>query len=125
MQQQCQHHHGEGCNRAVPHLPAGDEEGECPQQGSHHHHRLQAYQPPPEEILHRHLFPPAVVVGITHHEPGENKEKVHRQVAVVELLVVGAGSKRLEDMVSYHDDGCHAAQTVQDAVMGFRICKCS
>lgn len=124
VQQQCQHHQREGCNRAVPHLPAGEEEGERPQQGAHHHHRLQADQSPPEEILPRHLSPPAVVVGIPHHEAGEDEEEVHRQVAVVELLVVGAGGERLEDMVPDHHDGCHAAQPVQDAVMRFGVCEC-
>lgn len=119
MQQQCQHHHRERHRRPIPPLPAGNEEGDRTQQGPHDHHRLQAYQPPPEEILQRHPQPPSVIVGITDHEPREDEEEIHCQVAMVEMLVVGAGGERLEEMVAYHHDGCHAAQAVKDAVVWF------
>lgn len=55
---------------------------------------------------------------------GEDEEEVHRQVAVVELLVVGAGGKRLEEVIPDYHDGRHAAQSVQDAVVRLGICEC-
>ncbi len=116
VQQQGQHHQRKRHRGAVPHLPARNEEGECPQQGAHHHHRLQANQSPPEEIPDGHLSP-ALVVGIPHHESREDKKEIHRQVAVVELLVVGACGECLEDMVPDHHDGRHAPQSVQDAIV--------
>jgi len=71
-----------------------------------------------QEVRHRHLTP-AVVIGIGDDEAGQQKEEVHRQIAVVDDLPVRiAASVRLEHVERHHDQGGDPAQTVQNGVMG-------
>ena len=59
---------------------------------------MQTDQPPLEKILYRHLFLPAVVVGVTDDETRKYEEKIDGQIAVVDPLVEMAGRIGFEQM---------------------------
>ena len=88
----------------------------------HDDHRMQANQPALEEFGGRHRLP-AVVVGIADDEAGQDEKEIHRQVAMVDDLDKPAGRVGLEQVEGHDDEGGHAAQTIENRVMAFRVCK--
>ena len=107
-EQRGKHYHGNGRGSAVPFFTALNYEGEGAQHKSHHNHGVQTDKPAFEKIFDGH-FLPTVVVGITNHESGKNKEKVDSQVAMIEPLVERAGSESLEYVVKNDHDGSYTA----------------
>jgi hypothetical protein len=86
---------------------------------------MQTDQPPLEKILYRHLFLPAVVVGVTDDETRKYEEKIDGQIAVVDPLVEMAGRIGFEQMEPDDHDRRYAAQSVEYVVVRFGVCKCS
>ena len=86
---------------------------------------MQTDQPPLEKILYRHLFLPAVVVGVTDDETRKYEEKIDGQIAVVDPLVEMAGRIGFEQMEPDDHDRRYAAQSVEYVVVRFGVRKCS
>lgn len=84
---------------------------------------MQADKTALEKFRYRHLFPP-VVVSITDDEAGKDKEKIDRQIAVIDPLVEMAGCEGFEQVETYDRKGGYSPQSVENVVMGFGICKC-
>ena len=94
---------------------------------------MQADEAPADEVAHRHTVPspialggrglPSVVVGIAHHETGEDEEEIDGQKAVEHVLFrppCGKGDG-LEQMIAQYGQGCHTTQAVKDVIMGFGV----
>ena len=100
-----------------------DAKGNDAQRRPDNHHRVQPDQPPLKEILHRHPFPPTVVIGIPYHKPRKDKEKIHSHITVIHLLVNRTGGKSLKHMKPHDHQGCNAPQPVQQFIMRLAIRK--
>ena len=83
---------------------------------------MQAHETPLEE-RHGREVPPAVVVGVSDDEAREEEEEVDGQVAVIDALVEVARGESLEQVEADDHEGRHAAQSVEDCVVGFRVGK--
>ena len=81
---------------------------------------MQADQAALEEIAVGHA-PPAVVVGITDDEARKDEEEIDGQITVVDDLIGMARGMRFEKMERHDDQRRHAAQTVENRIMGFRV----
>lgn len=125
VQQRGRQQHGYGHRRDIPDGTALKIEHDGPDHGPHDDHRMQTDQPPLEKILYRHLFLPAVVVGVTDDETRKYEEKIDGQIAVVDPLVEMAGRIGFEQMEPDDRDRRYAAQSVEYVVVRFGVCKCS
>ena len=110
----------EAHGRHVPHGALLHVEHRAAEQRPEQDHRVQAHETPLEELPGREV-PPAVVVGVSDDEAREDEEEVDGQVAVVDALVEVARGVGLEQVEADDHEGRHAAQSVEDRVVGFRI----
>ena len=108
--------------RHIPHGAALKIKHDPPDDGPHHHHRMQAYHPALDELLDPHL-PPAVVISVADHEPGQDKEKIDRQITMIDILIQMAGRVSLKNVEPYHHDGRYPTQPVENMIMRFCIRK--
>lgn len=106
--------------RNVPHRTSLEIKHDRPNHSPHDDHRVKAYDPAFDEILHGHRFP-AVVVSIANDKTGQNKEEIDSQITVVDLLIQMTRRIGFEYMKPYDHNGGHAAQSVEDHVMRFRV----
>lgn len=89
----------------------------CPDDRTHDDHRMEPYQPSFEESSYRHPVPP-VVVGISYYESGEDEEKVHGEISVIDNLLCRSRGICLKKMEKNHQHRCHPAQPVENLVAG-------
>ena len=89
----------------------------CTHYASHYHHRMQTDNTPLEESTDAHPAP-AVVIGITDNKTGKHKEKIYRQVTVIDnLFQVIAAGMRFQQMKSDYHYGSYATKPVEYLVM--------
>ena len=68
-----------------------------------------------EEVLERHLVP-SVVISVANHESGQDEEKVHGQIAVVDNLKGGAFGISLKQMEHHDNHSRNSSQAVKNCV---------
>ena len=80
---------------AVPLYIALDAERNRSQYGSHQYHGMQTDETAFEEVLHRECLSPTVVIRIADNESRQDKEKVHRQITVIDGFYHGSAGKSI------------------------------
>ena len=84
---------------------------------------MQTYESPFEKLAHTHT-PPTVVIGVADDEARKDKKEIDRQIAVIDTLVEVTRSKSLEEVETYHRQGRHAAQAVENGIVLLGVGKC-
>ena len=84
---------------------------------------MQTYESPLEELPHTHT-PPTVVIGVADDKARKYEEEIDGQIAVIDTLVEVARGKGFEEVKTYHRQGRHAAQAVENGIMLFCIGEC-
>ena len=77
---------------------------------------MQTYESPFEKLPHTHT-PPTVIIGVADDKARKYEEEIDGQITVIDTLVEVARGERFEEVKTYHRQGRHAAQAVEDLVM--------
>ena len=78
---------------------------------SHNNHWLQSNESDFEKIAYGH-FAPAVIISITNHKARKQKEKINRQIPVIDDLVKPTRGVCFHNMKSDHHNSSHSSQTI-------------